>query len=146
MTHRVTALLVLGLCLMLAVTALADSNATRTPDAPGTHGAFLGLTLESRAGDLGGPFGADRLCRRVFSESHMCSYDEIDGPRVARALAHDAWIGPPTREFWASNLQTANGSCREWHTGRVGVGTVLNKNGTLRLLPCSSPRRVACCA
>ena len=72
-------------------------------------------------------------------------YDEIDAARVARAMVHDAWIGPPTKHFWASNLQTANGSCREWHTGQVGLGSVLNNDGTLRLLPCSIPRRVACC-
>ena len=148
MRRRVTALGVFGLSLILGLASASDSSRAAgpaLPAGPGAVGAFLGVTLESRAGDLGGPVGADRLCRRVFSESHMCSYDEIDAARVARAMVHDAWIGPPTKHFWASNLQTANGSCREWHTGQVGLGSVLNNDGTLRLLPCSIPRRVACC-
>ncbi len=148
-----TTLAALGLTVLLCMAAGAgarshDASAQLSRASRPGPGHFLGLTFESRAGDLGGPVGADQLCRRAFAESHMCSYDEIgaSAPELGQAIESDAWIDPPTSKFWASDLQTANGSCRDWHTGTVGLGTVIEQHGKLSLLPCSIPHRIACCA
>ena len=148
MRPGIAVLLATGLWIVLAASAGAQLPGSPGPAiSAGSSGpaGFLGLTVESRAGDLGGSFGADLLCQRAFPQSHMCQYDEIAPGQLSALLPYDAWIGPPRSIGWASNLKTASGSCREWHTGTVGLGTVLDKSGGLRLLPCSIPRRLACC-
>jgi hypothetical protein len=120
---------------------------------PPAPGKFLGLTVATYNGDMGGRFGVTAKCAAEFQGSHQCSYCEILDDRLTQPLAGMAWI---TATDLCNPVDPSDHSCANVVDGRymqeytssdaLKVGNAITPDGTNDRARCGTSHPIACCA
>jgi hypothetical protein len=123
-------------------------------------GQFLGLTVATYDGDMGGRFGVNAKCSLEFPDSHQCTQCEVLATERTEPLPSDAWVRPGgvcdvvgADLTFCSFFPANNGFGQSWISdravlpdGRRQTGPAISPNGSPFQAPCDSSLAIACCA
>jgi hypothetical protein len=107
-------------------------------------------------GIMGGNFGVTQKCQLEFSDSRMCSAEEVlMTTSIPSGLSGVAWIHYPQQEVFsvsgiAAYIQGVSQNCLGWrHDSFSFHGWAVASDGTLadpHVTSCDTPTQLACCA
>jgi len=126
-----------------AVTYPPQPNATT-----GVEGMPVGFTSAAYNGDNNGYGGASALCAAAYSNSHVCSAEEIvngyeNNAPLVETFSGIGWINANTSE----SLTLPTNDCGGWNvSANTHFGAVWNFNADLAgLQQCNTTRSFVCC-
>lgn len=104
---------------------------------------IVGYTTSTYNGNLGGVVGANSKCHADFSESRICTTDDIVKSGTRSTPPADAWV-------WMNSDQVAGGGfrfgCYSYaSTSSSAYGMTFSSSGSVAPIQCNQLRKIACC-